>query len=279
VDLPKGAARIALVDAVASIEAARERWRTRPAQNPPHEWCETIARLSEETLQAQRGIASEVVRSRYRPDDYDRAQLEWLERALRESERERPDHWRVAYFHHPLFTTTTTYCENDEIRGVRASLISMLEGRVHAVFNGHAHSFEWLRSDRLPTVGLFVTGGGGQVTLNRSVLDPARHERHVARYRALRDAGVIEAAVAGRGPRAADGEDGFIYHFLSVEVTHDAMTVRPIGVRRIAGGYRRETPMPVHHVAALPPTAPPWESRRLEAIVLTRGAPPRPVWA
>jgi len=279
VDLAEGAARTALVDGVASIEAARERWTLRLAQDPPQELCDHIAKLSEATLQTQRGIASDGLRARYRPEDYDAAQLQWLERSLRESERERPQQWRIVYLHHPLFTTTTAYCENDEVRGIRASLVPMLNGRVHAVFSGHAHSFEWLRSDRLSDTALFVTGGGGQVTLNRSVLDPARHERHLERYRALREAGVTEATVAGRGPRATDGEDGFLYHFLSVVVTPETITVRPIGVRRIAGGYRRETPMPVHHVAALPAVRPPWETRRLEAVVLRRGAPPRPVWA
>ena len=39
---------------------------------------------------------------RYRPADFDLAQLQWLDDALEESLRERPEGWRVVYLHHPL---------------------------------------------------------------------------------------------------------------------------------------------------------------------------------
>ncbi|HET7225646.1 MAG TPA: hypothetical protein VFK69_07995, partial [Candidatus Eisenbacteria bacterium] len=55
-----------------------------------------------------------------------------------------------------------------------------------------------------------------------------------------------------------------------------AMRVRPIGVRRLGHGYRREVPMPVWHVARAPGG---WQPRRLEAVEIVRGAPPRAIWA
>jgi hypothetical protein len=162
---------------------------------------------------------------------------------------------------------------------VRENLLPLLRGRVHLVLAGHAHAFEWLRAEALPHTGLFVTGGGGQVSLRRSLLEPRLRHRHQERYAALRDAGVTECAVAGHGPAAADGEAGPLYHYLRIEVTPEALRVRPVGIRRLEGGYRRETPVPLYHTPELPETHPPWYPRRLEAVEVRRGQPPRPWWA
>jgi len=51
--------------------------------------------------------------------------------------------------------------------------------------------------------------------------------------------------------------------------------VRPIGVRRLPRGYRRETPMHVWHVRRVPAG---WEPRALDAIEIVRGQPPRARW-
>src|SRR5439155_1625431 len=92
-------------------------------------------------------------------------------------------------------------------------------------------------------------------------------------------AGLVEGAVGGRGPAAEDGENGALYHYLQIKITPKTLTVAPVGVRRLKNNYRREAPMPVFHAPELPETRPPWRLRRLEAVEIRRGQPPRPRWA
>src|SRR5207248_1079508 len=114
------------------------------------------------------------------------------------------------------------------------------------------------------------------------ILDPRRFQRFRHLYRALRDAGATECMAAGYGPPAPDGEAGSLYHYLRVQVTPEALTVVPVGVRRVSGGYRREEPMPVYYAPEFPPGEPPprpqWKRRPLEAIEVRRGEPPQPRW-
>jgi hypothetical protein len=277
--LPEGSAREVLLAAQRGLCTAMERWRAGVEEAPPPELCARLSELSQAALDVQRDLVMERRRLRYHPADHDAAQLRWLDEALRESERERPDAWRIIYLHHPLYSTIGNHCEKSDIQAVRENLMPLLGERVHAVFAGHSHAFEWLRSRALPHVGLFVTGGGGQVTLRRSILDPKRLSRHRDRYRALIRAGVDEVVAAGRGPAAADGENGPLYHYLKVEVSPDTLRVRPVGVRRCLHGYRREEPLPVYHAEALPEGGPPWRPRRLEAVEIRRDRPPRAIWA
>lgn len=261
-----------------ALRDALQHWSRLANGEPPAELCRRLHSLAEAGLDTQRELTRERGRARYRPHDHDAEQLNWLERALSESQRERPNGWRVVYLHHPLYTTIWNHCEHSDVQGVRGNLLEVLRGRVDLVLSGHSHAFEWIRSSELPHAGLFVTGGGGQVSLWRSALDPRRHNRHRDRYRALRAAGVTECAVSGRGPSAADGEAGKLYHYLQIEVTPDALTVRPVGVRRLADGYRREMPMPAFHSDHLPESAPPWVPRKLRAVTVRRGLPPEAEW-
>ena len=207
------------------------------------------------------------------------AQLTWLERALADSVRERPNAWRVVYMHHPIYTTISNHCERPDVTDVRDNMTALLKDRVHLLICGHSHTLEWFRSEAFPNMGIFVTGGGGQISLRPSLLDPRRIGRHPDRYEALRRSGVAECAMGGHGPAASDGESGPIYHYLRFEVTPDAIVVHPVGVRRLASGsFRREEPMPVYHAGELPPGKPPWKPRRLEAVEIRRDQPPRARW-
>jgi len=280
-ELPEGVLRTDLLAAQEAVEAALRQWREAAESTPPEELCGRIRQRSEAALDAQRALARERRRMSYRPEDHDEAQLRWLDAALSEAERERPGGWRIVYLHHPLYSTIGNHCEGGDIQGVRDNLLSLLRGRVHLILGGHSHAFEWIRSGALPHTGLFVTGGGGQVSLRRSVLDPRRFLRYRDRYDALRRAEVVECCFSGAGPAAADGEDGPIYHYLRIEVTPDRLLVRPIGVRRLARGFRREAPMPVHHVPELGNAGgqpPGWYERRLVGVEIRRDRAPRPVW-
>ena len=245
----------------------------------PKEICARLHQFSEDALDVQRELATERRRARLRPEDYDAAQLEWLEASLAESERANPDGWRIVYMHHPLYTTTRNHSEKPELQDARDNLLRRLQGRVHLVLTGHSHAFEWFRSDALPHTGIFVTGGGGQISLKPSLLEPRRLPRYRDRYDSLRRAGVVESVMGGRGPAAADGEDGPVYHYLRVEVAPETLTVRPVGVRRLeAGGYRREEPMPVFHAPEFRVGRPEWTARQLRGVLIRRDAPPEAVW-
>jgi 3',5'-cyclic AMP phosphodiesterase CpdA len=277
--LPEGPQRADLLAARARTEQALQAWQDTYRPQMPEKLCARIRNLAEAALDVERELARERHHARSRPEDHDAAQLRWLDAALAEAVRERPDGWRVLYLHHPLYSTIANHCERPDIQGVRDNLLPLLRDRVHLVLSGHSHAFEWSRSAALPHVGLFVTGGGGQLTLRSSLLQPGLLHRHRDRYEALRRAGVTEHAVGGRGPAAADGESGPLYHYLRITVTPQTLIVSPIGVRRLRTGYRREAPMPVFHAPELPESRPPWRSRRLEAVEVRRDRPPRACWA
>lgn len=281
-ELPEGPAREQALSARDAAAAALKSWGDTLYGPLPAPLCTRIRTLSEGALDVQRELARERQRMHHRPEDFDHAQIEWLDAALTRSQRERPDAWRVLFLHHPLYTTIGNHCEHPDVQGVRENLLPLLEGRVDLVFTGHSHAFEWIRSDRVPHAGVFVSGGGGQVSLRQSILDPERFPRSRSRYEALRRAGALESASAGRGPTSPDGSGGPLYHYLRVRVRPDRIEVIPVGVRRLRRGvYRREEPMPVFHAAELGPSqagAPPREERLLAAVEVRRGAPPHAVW-
>src|SRR5438067_11852755 len=124
-------------------------------------------------------------RLRYRTDDYDGPQLQWLEKSLTQAIQERPNNWRIVYLHHPLYTSISNHCERPDVQGLRENLLSLLRDRVHLVLSGHAHTFEWFRCAQMPHTGIFVTGGGGQVSLRPSLLAPHRRRRYPVRYQAF----------------------------------------------------------------------------------------------
>jgi hypothetical protein len=275
--LPEGADRAQILAAHDSSQVLLHRW-SQAVATAPLETAQRIHQLSEEALDVQRELALERRRLHYGPEDFDGAQRQWLESSLAEAIRERPNGWRIVYLHHPLYTTISNHCERPDVQGLRENLQAIFQGRVHLILSGHAHAFEWFRSEALPDTGIFVTGGGGQVALRPTLLEPARLQRSRHRYEALRANGVQECAIAGRGPAAADGEAGLLYHYLRIEVTPDVLTVRPVGIRRLPDGYRREEPMPVYHVPELPELRPALNPRYLEAIEIRRHQPPRPRW-
>lgn len=277
--IPVSAARQAALEASEQLGRAIRDWSLLASGEPPEELCRRLHELAEAGLDAQRELARERRRARYGPDDYDAAQLRWLDDSLAASIRERPDGWRVVYLHHPLFSTIANHCEHPDVQGVRANLLARLQERAHLVLTGHSHAFEWIRSRDLPFTGIFVTGGGGQISLRRSVLDPRRFRRHRDRYDALRAHGVVEVAVAGRGPSASDGASGSLYHYLRIDVTADALIVRPVGVRRLRNGFRREEPMPAFHARQLPDGSPPWVARHLQSVTIRRDRPPQAEWS
>jgi hypothetical protein len=202
--------------------------------------------------------------------------LRWLDAALADACRRRPDGWRVVLLHHPLYTAISNHCEHPDVAGVRANLQEILWDRVHLVLAGHSHGFEWIESAALPNVCLVVTGGGGQVTLRRPVMHSRRASRRALRQ-VLADAGMRRYAYFGAGPFARGGGGPPVYHYLRLHVTADRIEITPVGVRPTEDGFERHSPVAVEFYPDLR-DASRYHLRRLDHITLTRGAPPVLSW-
>jgi predicted phosphodiesterase len=112
----------------------------------------------------------------------DPAQMEWLEKELSQSGSD----WKIAYFHHPLYTTAR--------RGPEVELRAMLEPLfvkygVDVVFTGHEHIYERLN----PQKGIYHFTVGGAAKLRKG--DTRQSPIIAARYD--RDRSFLLAEIAG----------------------------------------------------------------------------------
>lgn len=85
----------------------------------------------------------------------DAKQLEWLERTLTTSR----EPWKIAYFHHPIYSNGKRHGSNVELR-VRLEPLFVRHG-VQAAFSGHDHMYERLKPQK--GITYFVAGAGGQL--------------------------------------------------------------------------------------------------------------------
>jgi predicted MPP superfamily phosphohydrolase len=102
----------------------------------------------------------------------DPAQLAWLEHQLAAA----AEPWKIAYFHHPLYSDGGRHGSEFELR-VKLEPLFIKHG-VNVVYSGHDHIYERLK----PQHGIyyFVSGSGGQLRaddLKRSDLTAAGFDR------------------------------------------------------------------------------------------------------
>ena len=85
----------------------------------------------------------------------DPAELSWIERSLREA----TEPWKIAYFHHPLYSDGGRHGPDVELR-VKLEPVFVKYG-VNVVYSGHDHIYERLN----PQHGIyyFVAGSGGEL--------------------------------------------------------------------------------------------------------------------
>ena len=98
----------------------------------------------------------------------DPAQLSWTEQALKEAR----EPWKIAYFHHPLYSDGGRHGSEVDLR-VRLEPLFTKYG-VKVVYSGHDHIYERLKPQKGFTY--FVSGAGGQLRqgdLRRSSLTAA----------------------------------------------------------------------------------------------------------
>ncbi len=93
--------------------------------------------------------------------NFDQAQEQWLTRSLAASEAR----WKIAYFHHPIYSSAKRHGSNTKLRARLEPLFARYG--VAAAFSGHDHTYE--RTKSLEGVQYFVSGAGGK--LRRGDLD------------------------------------------------------------------------------------------------------------
>lgn len=85
----------------------------------------------------------------------DRAQLAWAEKVLNEAR----EVWKIAVFHHPLYSNAGRHGPNVELRVVLEPLLARYG--VSVVFSGHEHVYERLKPQK--GITYFTEGSSGQL--------------------------------------------------------------------------------------------------------------------
>jgi 3',5'-cyclic AMP phosphodiesterase CpdA len=88
-------------------------------------------------------------------DYLDRKQLDWVENELKTS----TDEWKIAYFHHPLYSSGGRHGSETDLRVVLEPLF--MKYNVNAVFSGHDHVYERIKPQH--DIYYFVSGSAGQL--------------------------------------------------------------------------------------------------------------------
>ena len=89
-------------------------------------------------------------------DYLDKPQLDWLEKELSSSSSD----WKIAFFHHPLYSSGRTHGSALESRAVLEPLF--VKYGVSAAFSGHDHIYERIKPQKGGIV-YWVSGAGGSL--------------------------------------------------------------------------------------------------------------------
>jgi len=85
----------------------------------------------------------------------DPKQLEWIETALKQSR----DQWKIAVFHHPLYSDGDRHGPNVALRVVLEPLF--IAHGVDVAFSGHEHIYERIKPQK--DIAYFIVGSSGQL--------------------------------------------------------------------------------------------------------------------
>jgi predicted phosphodiesterase len=98
-------------------------------------------------------VAFFVLDSTYMPPP----QVQWLQKELEESDKK----WKIAYFHHPIYSSGQRHGSEVDLRTLIEPLL--LKNGVDVVFAGHEHFYERLK----PQQGIYYFVQGGAAKLRR----------------------------------------------------------------------------------------------------------------
>jgi 3',5'-cyclic AMP phosphodiesterase CpdA len=85
----------------------------------------------------------------------DPAQLKWVEESLQKSKAK----WKIAYFHHPLYSNGRSHGPDLDLR-TRLTPLFKKYG-VDAVFSGHEHVYERVHPE--DSISYFILGNSGKL--------------------------------------------------------------------------------------------------------------------
>ena len=85
----------------------------------------------------------------------DKEQLDWLEKELSASQSD----WKIAFFHHPLYSSGERHGPDEDLRRVLEPLF--VKHGVTVVFTGHEHFYERLKPQK--GIHYFVAGGSAKL--------------------------------------------------------------------------------------------------------------------
>lgn len=126
----------------------------------------------------------------------EKGQVDWLEKELSSS----ISPWKIAYFHHPLYSSGRTHGSSLETRAILEPLF--VKYQVSASFAGHDHFYERIKPQK-GGIGYWVSGAGGSL-----------RKRDIRTGSALTD-------------KAFDTD----YHFMIVEIAGDDLYYQAISRR------------------------------------------------
>ena len=136
----------------------------------------------------------------------DRKQLEWFERVIKESK----SHWKMAYFHHPLYSSGAAHGSETDLRAALEPVF--VKYGMNVVFAGHEHFYERVK----PQKGIYYFTCGGSAKLRKGNIQ--------------------------KGSALTEKSDDIENTFMIVEVTNDEFnfqTVSRDGVTVDSGGFKR----------------------------------------
>jgi 3',5'-cyclic AMP phosphodiesterase CpdA len=96
-------------------------------------------------------------------NNLDAKQVAWFREALAAS----TDSWKIAYFHHPLYSNAGRHGSAVDLRVILEPLL--VQHGVSVVFSGHDHSYERLEPQK--GITYFVAGSGGK--LRKGDIEPS----------------------------------------------------------------------------------------------------------